>query len=155
MWKALKIFGDPCEFEITCFDFNGTGYVKTATDVSFDNSALMQCIRQHEHVLEKAVVGICLAAIATLRSLGAAPPDERNTRVSSVDLIITGATNGRQQNMAKAAAGPKLPVEHRAKWYGDGDTPLQIADTSGGLDAKARIITRLGNVRRGLSPRGS
>lgn len=56
---ALQTLGDLTGFEISSFDFDGVGYVKTATEVSPDNSALMRNIRRHEHVLEKAVVGIC------------------------------------------------------------------------------------------------
>ena len=37
---SLQMLGDLCGFGITYFDFDSTGYVKTATEVSSDNSAL-------------------------------------------------------------------------------------------------------------------
>ena len=37
------------------------GYVKTATEVSSDNSALMRSIRRHENSLEGAIVSIARA----------------------------------------------------------------------------------------------
>lgn len=49
---ALQMLGDLTGFGITYFDFDNTGYVKTATEVSSDNSALMRNIARHEHLLE-------------------------------------------------------------------------------------------------------
>lgn len=60
---ALQMLGDLCGFAISSLNFDGVRYVKTATEVSSDNSALMRNIRRHEHVLEKAVVDICRAAM--------------------------------------------------------------------------------------------
>lgn len=73
---ALQMLGDLCGFGISYFDFDGTGYVKTATEVSSDNSALMRNIRRHEHVLKKSVVGICRAVMAVERSLEVKLPDK-------------------------------------------------------------------------------
>ena len=41
--------GDLCELGITCFDFDNTGYVKTVTEISSDNSAPMRKTRHHEN----------------------------------------------------------------------------------------------------------
>ena len=49
---SLQMLGDLCGFGITYFDFDSTGYIKTATEVSSDNSALMRNIARHEHGLE-------------------------------------------------------------------------------------------------------
>lgn len=115
------MLGDLCGFGITYFDFDGAGYVKTATEVSSDNSALMRNIRRHERVLEKAVVGICRAVLAASRSLGMNLPDEGDVRVSFDDSIITDTAAEKQQDMAEVAAGLMLPDEYRAKWYGGSD----------------------------------
>ena len=109
------------EFGISYFDFDGAGYVKTATEVSSDNSALMRNVRRHEHVLEKAVTGICRAAMAVERSLGVELPDEGDVRVSFDDSIITDTAAKKQQDMAEVAAGLMTPDEYRAKWYGEGN----------------------------------
>ncbi|WP_239283468.1 hypothetical protein [Collinsella sp. An271] len=66
---ALQMLGDLRGFGISYFDFDGAGYVKTATEVSSDNSALMCNIRRHERVLKKAVAGICRAMMTVERSL--------------------------------------------------------------------------------------
>ena len=116
---ALQMLGDLCGFGISYFDFDGAGYVKTATEVSSDNSALMRNIRRHERVLEKAVVGICRAAMAASRALGANLPDEGDVRVSFDDSIITDTAAEKQQDMAEVAAGLMTTAEYRAKWYGE------------------------------------
>ncbi|MDN0056481.1 phage portal protein [Collinsella ihumii] len=118
---ALQMLGDLCGFGISYFDFDGAGYVKTATEVSSDNSALMRNIRRHEHVLEKAVVGICRAAMAASRSLGVSLPDEGDVRVSFDDSIITDTAAEKRQDTAEVAAGLMLPNEYRRKWFGESD----------------------------------
>ena len=54
---ALQMLGDLTGFGITYFDFDDTGYVKTATEVSSDNSALMRNIARHEHAQEHSMAG--------------------------------------------------------------------------------------------------
>lgn len=50
---SLQMLGDLCGFGIDYFDLDDArGYVKTATEVSSDNSALMRNIRRHENSLE-------------------------------------------------------------------------------------------------------
>ena len=117
---ALQMLGDLRGFGITYFDFDGAGYVKTATEVSSDNSALMRIIRRHEHVLEKAVAGICRAVMAASRSLGVNLPDEGDVRVNFDDSIITDTAAEKQQDMAEVAAGLMTSDEYRAKWRGKG-----------------------------------
>ena len=64
---ALQTLGDLCGFGINYFDLENVGYVKTATEVSADNSALMRNIRRHEHVLAGAIAGIAHAVLAAAR----------------------------------------------------------------------------------------
>lgn len=49
---ALQMLGGPYGFGISYFDFDNARYVKTATEVSRDNSALMCNIRKHENALQ-------------------------------------------------------------------------------------------------------
>ena len=54
---ALQILGDMCGFGIQYFDYDkGSGYLKTATEVASDNSALLRNIRRHENALESALL---------------------------------------------------------------------------------------------------
>ena len=52
---SLQLLGDLCGFGIMDFDFDNAGYVKTATEVSSDNSALMCNIARHGHALEASL----------------------------------------------------------------------------------------------------
>lgn len=86
---ALQTLGDLCGFGINYFDLENVGYVKTATEVSADNSALMRNIRRHEHALEGAIAGICRALLAAERRLGVELPDEGLMHATFDDGIIT------------------------------------------------------------------
>lgn len=113
------MLGDLCGFGITHFDFDGTGYAKTATKVSLGNSTLIRNIRRQKLVLEKAVVGVCRAEMAASRSLDTPLSDGGNVRVNFNDSIIMDAAAENQQDMAEVAAGLMLPGEYRARWYGE------------------------------------
>ena len=116
---ALQTLGDLCGFGINYFDLENVGYVKTATEVSADNSALMRNIRRHERALEGAIAGICRALLAAERRLGVELPDEGLVRVTFDDGIITDTTAEKRQDMDEVAAGLLEPWEYRAKWRGE------------------------------------
>ncbi|MFQ9178769.1 MAG: hypothetical protein ACLR3C_01850 [Eggerthella lenta] len=106
---ALQTLGDLCGFGINYFDLENVGYVKTATEVSADNSALMRNIRRHEHALEGAIAGICRALLAVERRIGVGLPDEGGIRVTFDDSIITDTTAEKRQDMDEVAAGLMEP----------------------------------------------
>ena len=126
------MLGDLTGFGISYFDFDGAGYVKTATEVPSDNSALMRNTRRHEHALEGAVAGICRAVMAASRSLGVELPDEGEVRVTFDDSIITDTSAEKRQDMDEVSAGLMRPWEYRAKWYGeDEETARRLAGGPG------------------------
>lgn len=116
---ALQMLGDLCGFGVNYLDFDRAGYVRTATEVSADNSALMRNIRRHEHALEGAVAGICRALLAAERRLGVALPDEGRVRVTFDDGIIADTTAEKRQDMDEVAAGLMAPEEYRARWHAE------------------------------------
>lgn len=84
------MLGDLCGFGLSYFDFDESrGFVKTATEVSSDNSALMRNIARHEHSLEASLVGIGHAPLHMGRTFDVALPDEGEVRVQFDDSIIT------------------------------------------------------------------
>ena len=115
---ALQMLGDLTGFGLGYFDFDGAGYVKTATEVSADNSALMRNIRRHEHALESAIAGICRAVMAASRSLGVELPGEGEVRVTFDDSIITDTSAEKRQDMAEVGVTMNA-WEYRQKWYGE------------------------------------
>ena len=130
---ALQTLGDLCGFGLKYFDIDeGSGYVKTATEVSADNSALMRNVRRHEHALEGAIAGICRALLAVERTLGAELPDEGGIRVAFDDSIISDTASDKRQDMDEVAAGLMQSWEYRAKWYGeDEETARGVAGAGG------------------------
>ena len=67
---ALQMLGDLTGFGIGYFDFDEShGYVRTATEVSSDNSALMRNIRRHENALQGPIVAIARAVMAVSRGV--------------------------------------------------------------------------------------
>ena len=128
---ALQMLGDLCGFGTNYFDFDRAGYVKTATEVSADNSALTRNIRRHEHTLEGAVAGICRALLAAERRLGASLPDEGRVRVTFDDGIITDTTAEKRQDMDEVAAGLMAVEEYRARWHAEEAGALSGRDGAG------------------------
>lgn len=132
---ALQTLGDPCGFGINYFDLENVGYVKTATEVSADNSALMRNIHRHEHALEGAIAGICRALLAVERALGVGLPDEGEVRVGFDDSIITDTTAEKRQDMDEVAAGLMQGWEYRAKWYGEDEATARRRGAAAGSGA--------------------
>ena len=128
---ALQTLGDLCGFGIDYFDLDKTGYLKTATEVASDNSALMRNVRRHEHALEGALAGICRALLAVERRLGVPLPDEGQVRVSFDDSIVADTAAEKKQDMAEVAAGLMRPWEYRARWYGEDERTAKRALGSG------------------------
>ena len=131
----MQTLGDLCGFGINYFDLENVGYVKTATEVSADNSALMRNIRRHEHALEGAIAGICRSLLAVERRIGVGLPDEGGIRVTFDDSIITDTTAEKRQDMDEVAAGLMEPWEYRAKWHGEGEVAARRGGASGGSAA--------------------
>ena len=107
---SLQMLGDLCGFGIMYFDFDSTGYVKTATEVSSDNAALMRNIARHEHVLEQSITDIARALLYIARGFGVDLPHEGAIRVTFDDSIIvdyvTSCVMGRKQHAGSLQARP-------------------------------------------------
>lgn len=127
---GLQMLGDLCGFGISYFDFDNSGYVKTATEVSSDNSALMRNIRRHENLLQVSLATVCKAVLGAARRMGEDLPDEGTITVSFDDSIITDTQTEKTQDMAEVAAGLLQPWEYRVKWYGESES---VAKTAGAL----------------------
>lgn len=83
------MLGDLTGFGISYFDIQDSrGFIKTATEVSSDNSALMRNIRRHENVLEVAITDIARAVMCVSRDFGENIPEEGSVRVQYDDSII-------------------------------------------------------------------
>ena len=115
---ALQMLGDLCGFGISYFDFDNTGYVKTATEVSSDNAALMRNIARHEHVLNASLAGLSHALLCVERGFGKGLPEEGEIHTLFDDSIITDTAAEKAQDMAEVGV-TMATWEYRCKWYGE------------------------------------
>jgi hypothetical protein len=102
---ALQVLGDLVGLGTNYFDLDNVGYVKTATEVSSDNSALIRNIRKNENNLQGALVGVSRATMAYERSIGKSLPEEGDVSAIFDDSIIQDRASEKQQDMAEVAAG--------------------------------------------------
>lgn len=107
------------EVDVDYFDFDKVGYVRTATEVSSDNSALMRNVRKHENAPRKPITDVSRALMACARGMGVPVPDEGDVRVAFDDGIIQDTEAEKKQDMAGVAAGLILPWEYCSRWYGE------------------------------------
>jgi A118 family predicted phage portal protein len=116
---ALQVLGDLCGLGVNYFDLDNVGYVKTATEVSSDNSALMRNIRKHENALACAIKRIVHASLHFAREfLGESLPPEGEVTVTFDDSIVTDTASEKAQDMAELNVTMN-PWEYRMKWYGE------------------------------------
>jgi A118 family predicted phage portal protein len=112
---ALQMLGDFCGFGLGYFDFDESrGYVRTATEVSSDNSTLMRNIRRHENALEEVITGIVRAVMGVSRSFGESIPDEGAMSVMYDDSIVQDVAAEKEQDTREV--GVTMAVwEYRSK----------------------------------------
>lgn len=116
---ALQMLGDLTGFGINYFDMDDSrGYVKTATEVSSDNSALMRNIRRHENSLEGSIVSIARAVMRASRSFGEGIPDEGEVRARFDGSIIQDTAVEKERDM-KEVGVTMGAWEYRMRWYGE------------------------------------
>ncbi|MBQ3267764.1 MAG: hypothetical protein IJH08_07595 [Atopobiaceae bacterium] len=133
---ALQMLGDLCGFGLGYFDFDESrGYVRTATEVSSDNSALMRNIRRHENALEGAITGIARAVMAVSRGFGEGIPDEGSVHVMYDDSIIQDVAAEKAQDMAEVGV-TMAAWEYRAKWYGEDERTARARADEIGVGVK-------------------
>ena len=116
---ALQTLGDLTGFGINYFNIDDSrGYVKTATEVSSDNSALMRNIRRHENALEGAIAGVSRAVMAVSRGFGEPVPEEGAVSVQFDDSIIQDTAAEKAQDLREVGVTMSA-WEYRARWYGE------------------------------------
>ena len=146
---ALQVLGDLCGLGIDYFDLDKVGYVRTATEVSSDNSALMRNVRKHENALQRPIADVSRAVLACHRGMGASILDEGDVTVVFDDSIIQDTEAEKERDMKEVAAGLMLPWEYRARWYGEDEA---TARRSIGEVASARESVNAGGDDNAAKP---
>ena len=139
---ALQMLGDLTGFGISYFDMDDSrGFVRTATEVSSDNSALMRNIRRHENALEGAIAGIAKAVMSVSRSFGESIPDEGSMRVQYDDSIVQDVAAEKEQDMREVGV-TMAAWEYRVKWYGEEESVARVRASEIGAGAvKSEAVT--------------
>jgi len=135
---ALQMLGDLTGFGINYFDMDDSrGYVKTATEVSSDNSALMRNIRRHENGLEGSIVSIAKAVMHASRYFGESIPDEGEVHVQFDDSIIQDTAAEKEQDM-KEVGVTMSAWEYRMRWYGEEESVARARAAEIGTGAEGK-----------------
>lgn len=117
---ACAALGDQCGFGSQYFQPDKAGGLKTATEVSADNSALMRNIRNHENALGKEL-GRMLTSLAECARIHCGAPVEQGFEPVTVvwdDSIITDTQADKTQMLAEIAAGVVPKWMYLARFYG-------------------------------------
>ena len=103
---ALAELGDLTGFGQDYFRYDKGGGLKTATEVSADNSAFMRNIRKHENELRPQLERLVMCLLACQRALNGWPvPDGCEATVDFDDSIIQDTSAEKAQMMAEVGAG--------------------------------------------------
>ena len=164
---ALRTLGDLCGFGINYFDLENVGYVKTATEVSADNSALMRNIRRHERArgrdrghLPRAARGRAQARRGAARR-GARARDVRRQHHHGHDGG-EAAGHGRGRGGPPGAVGVPGKVARRGRGDREDSRPIGAFRRRAGVtpptgadgprDAAARLPRRDTQPKRAVRP---
>lgn len=136
---AIQTMGDQCGFGSQYFDTDKSGGIKTATEVSSDNSALMRNIRKHENLLQASIAQAIRALLYCQRAYcGVSLPDEGDITVMFDDSIITDTAAEKAQDMSEVNITMN-PWEYREKWYGE-DEETAKANVPGSAEVNPAIF---------------
>lgn len=126
---ACAALGDECGFGSQYFKPDKAGGLKTATEVSSDNSALMRNIRNHENALGKELGRLLTALVECARVHTGASVTEGFEPVSIVwdDSIITDTQAEKTQMLAEIAAGVVPKWMYLVRFYGMSEEDAQAA----------------------------
>lgn len=117
---ALAELGDQCGFGQNYFTLDKDGGMKTATEVSSDNSALMRSISKHEVVLSGAIAQLLTALLTCARIHCGADVEEEFGDVSVFfdDSIITDTQTDKTMMLNEIAAGVVPKWMYLKEFYG-------------------------------------
>ena len=117
---ACAALGDECGFGSQYFQPDKSGGLKTATEVSADNSALMRNIRNHENALGRGLGLLLTSLVECARLHCAADVEEGAAPVEVVwdDSIITDTSAEKAQMLTEISAGIVPRWMYLARFYG-------------------------------------
>ena len=126
---ALSELGELCGFGQQYFALDKSGGMKTATEVTADNSALMRNVRKHENVLRGAIQRVVTSLLNCARIHCGAPIEEDFGAVSVQfdDSVITDTQTEKNTMMAEIAAGLLPKWRYAVEFYGMSEDEAKAA----------------------------
>ena len=117
---ALAELGELCGFGQQYFALDRNGGMKTATEVTADNSALMRNVRKHENVLRGAIQRVVTSLLncARIHCGAAIEEDFGAVSVQFDDSVITDTQTEKNTMMAEIAAGLLPKWRYAVEFYG-------------------------------------
>ena len=126
---ALSELGELCGFGQQYFALDKSGGMKTATEVTADNSALMRNVRKHENVLRGAIQRVVTSLLNCARIHCGAPIEEDfgAVAVQFDDSVITDTQTEKNTMMAEIAAGLLPKWRYAVEFYGMSEEEAKAA----------------------------
>lgn len=117
---ALAMLGDQCGFGQNYFTLEKSGGMKTATEVSSDNSQLMRSIHKHEVIISDAISQLLTSLLTCARIHCGADVEEEfgGIEVFFDDSIITDTQTDKAMMLNEIAAGVVPKWKYLTEFYG-------------------------------------
>lgn len=130
--KALNIglaeLGDLTGFGQQYFRFDQSAGLRTATEVSADNSAFFRNIQKHENQLRPALEGLLTAVLDCMRvHNGLDVPDDARATVDFDDSIIADTQSEKNMMLAEVGSGVVPRWMYLARFYGMSEADARAA----------------------------
>lgn len=125
---ALQLLGMRTGFGEKYWSFENKAGLKTATEVSSDNSTLMRSIKKHENSIETTLIAFLRGVIALKERIsGISFGDIGEVTINWDDSIIVDSASERAQDTTDVMNGLMKPWEYRVKWYAESEDEAKAA----------------------------
>lgn len=116
---GLKELSLLCGFGNGYFSWDAHTGIKTAKEVSADNSALARSIKKHENGLRKSIIRLVEGMAEVCRKVRGEVVSDGIISVNFDDSIISDTVSEKTQLLAEIAQGVAQKWEYRVKFYGE------------------------------------
>lgn len=122
---ALRELSLLCGFGNGYFSWDAHTGLKTAKEVSADNSMLARSIKKHQNAMRKAITTLVDGYIDLCVHVRGDKVPDGDVTVTFDDGIITDTTTDKEQMIAEIGAGIASEWEYRVRFYGESPEEAQ------------------------------
>lgn len=124
---GLRMLSLTCGFGNARFSWDAHTGLKTAKEVSADNSMLMNSIKKHTNSLRKSIVRLVNGMAEACRKIRGENVPYGDVTVTFDDSIVTDTTSAREMAMSEVGAGIMQAWEYRKRFYGESEEDAKAA----------------------------